>query len=47
MRPLDPLRSVVDAADIAKAGAFGSLRSGLLKPRNPIVAARMLSVFRE
>lgn len=47
MRPLDPLRSVVDAADIAKAGAFGSLRSGLLKPRNPLVATRMLSVFRE
>ncbi len=47
MRPWDPLRSVADAADIAKAGAFGSLRSGLLKPRNPVVAARLLSVFRE
>ncbi len=47
MRPLGPLRSVVDAADIARAGAFGALRSGLVKPRNPIVGARLLSVFRE
>lgn len=47
MRPLDPFRSVVDAADIAKAGAFGSFRSGLLKPTNPLVAGRMLGALRE
>ncbi len=47
MRPLDPLRSVADAADIAKAGTFGALRSGLARPRNPIVAGRMLSSLRK
>ncbi|MCU0279172.1 MAG: AMP-binding protein [Candidatus Nanopelagicales bacterium] len=47
MRPLDPLRSVADAADIAKAGTFGALRSGLARPRNPLVAGRMLSALRK
>ena len=47
MRPLDPLRAVADAADIAKAGSFGVLRSGLARPRNPWVAAGMLSAFRK
>jgi len=47
MRPFDPLRGVLDAADIARAGAFGALRSGLAKPRNPLVAASMLSALRK
>lgn len=47
MRPLDPLRSVADAADIAKAGTFGALRSGLARPRNPVIATRMLGAFRK
>jgi fatty-acyl-CoA synthase len=46
MRPLDPLRTVTDAADIAWAGAFGAVRSGLARPRNPLVAARMLGALR-
>lgn len=47
MRPLDPLRTVTDAADIAWAGTFGALRSGLARPRNPVVGARMLTVLRK
>lgn len=47
MRPLDPLRSVVDAAEIAKAGTFGALRSGLARPRNPLVTAGMLAALRK
>jgi len=46
MRPLDPLRNVADAAEIAKAGTFGALRSGLARPRNPLVATRMLTALR-
>lgn len=46
MRPLGPLRTIADAADIARAGAFGALRSGMARPLNPIVGARMLSAFR-
>jgi fatty-acyl-CoA synthase len=38
---------MADAADIAKAGSFGALRSGLARPRNPRVAAGMLSAFRK
>jgi fatty-acyl-CoA synthase len=47
MRPLDPLRNVADAADIARAGTIGAVRSGLAKPRNPLVASRMLSALRK
>ena len=38
---------MAEAADIAKAGSFGALRSGLARPRNPRVAAGMLSAFRK
>ncbi len=47
MRPLDPLRNVAEAADIARAGTLGAVRSGLAKPRNPLVASRMLSALRK
>lgn len=47
MRPLDPLRAVAGAAEIARAGSFGALRSGLARPRNPWVAAGMLSALRK
>lgn len=47
MRLLGPLRTIADTADIARAGAFGALRSGMARPLNPLVAARMLSAFRK
>jgi hypothetical protein len=47
MRPLDPLRNVAEAADIARAGTIGAVRSGLAKPRNPLVASRMVSALRK
>lgn len=47
MRPLDPLRNVADAADIAKAGAFGAVRSGMAKPRSPLVAKRIMAALRK
>lgn len=38
---------MADAADIAKAGTFGALRSGLARPLNPVVATRMLTALRK